>query len=300
MTMWRGLIVAIVGGDARETEMALLAAESGALVRVFGTAPAERDDVERAASVREALYRARIAILPVPYPAADGSLYAPFAEEAIRITAADLSEMSAGAHVITGKSHPLLDAAAREAGVTVHEYEHESDLMLLRAPAIAEGAIRVAIEHSPVTVHGAQIGLVGFGRIGSAVGRSLIALNADVHVFARRAETRAAAYALGAEPHPLDAIPHVFPELDMLYNSVPAAVVDAAALARLRQGTLVVDLAAPPGGIDLEAARDQGLRAIWARGLGASAPRTVARSQWIGVERIARAVLNPQTSFDQA
>lgn len=291
MTMWECVTVAIVGGDARETEMASLAADAGATVRVFGTRPPRRDDVFTAASVSEALAGARVAILPVPYPAMDGALYAPLADDAIHIAAVDLSAMAADAHVITGKSNRFLEEAAAKTGVTVHEYEHDSDLMLLRAPAIAEGAIRVAIEHSPVTIHDAHIGLVGFGRIGSTLARALIALNAHVHVFARRDEARAAAYAFGAAPHTLDEVADVFPRLDILYNSAPAQVVDEAALAHLAEACLVVDLAAPPGGIDLDAARVRGLTAVWARGLGASAPRTVARSQWVGVDRIARQAL---------
>jgi len=299
MTLWQKLTIAILGGDGRETEMASLATDAGASVRLFGAPLPNRRDVTTAASLAEALDGARIAILPIPYPGADGALYAPFAEAPIHITADDLSGMAADALVITGKSDAFLDAAAEEAHVIVREYENDTDLMLLRAPAIAEGAIRVAIEHSPVTVHGTQIGLVGFGRIGSALTRSLIALNANVHVFARRGEARAAAYALGAKPHHFDAVPQVFPELEILYNTAPAAVVDATALAHLRKGSLVVDLAAPPGGIDLAAARENGLSTIWARGLGASAPRTVARSQWIGVERIARSIITGQ-SLDQA
>jgi dipicolinate synthase subunit A len=299
MTLWQKLTIAILGGDGRETEMASLAIDAGASVRLFGAPPSNRRDVTTTASLAEALDGARIAILPVPYPGANGALYAPFAEAPIYITADDLSAMAADALVITGKSDAFLDTVAEEAHVIVREYENDTDLMLLRAPAIAEGAIRVAIEHSPVTVHGTQIGLVGFGRIGSVLTRSLIALNANVHVFARRAEARAAAYALGAKPHLFDAVPQVFPELEILYNTAPAAVVDAAALAHLRRGSLVVDLAAPPGGIDLAAAREYGLSTIWARGLGASAPRTVARSQWIGVERIARSIVTGQ-SLDQA
>jgi dipicolinate synthase subunit A len=299
MTLWQKLTIAILGGDGRETEMASLATDAGASVRLFGAPPSNRRDVTTTASLAEALDGAGIAILPIPYPGADGALYAPFAEAPIHITADDLSAMAAGALVITGKSDAFLDTAAEEAHVIVREYENDTDLMLLRAPAIAEGAIRVAIEHSPVTVHGTQIGLVGFGRIGSVLTRSLIALNANVHVFARRAEARAAAYALGAKPHLFDAVPQVFPELEILYNTAPAAVVDAAALAHVRRGSLVVDLAAPPGGIDLAAAREYGLSTIWARGLGASAPRTVARSQWIGVERIARSIVTGQ-SLDQA
>ena len=300
MTLWQKLTIAILGGDGRETEMASLAADAGASVRLFGAPPSDRRDVTRAASLAEALDGARIAILPVPYPGADGALYAPFAEAPIHITAEDLSAMAAKAHVITGKSDAFLDAAAEKARVMVHEYEDDTDL---DASACAGNRRRCDPRRDRAQPcdrarRADRVGRFRSDRIGPH-SLTRFALNANVHVFARRDEARAAAYTLGAEPHLFDAVPQVFPELEILYNTAPAAVVDAAALEHLRSGSLVVDLAAPPGGIDLAAAREHGLSTIWARGLGASAPRTVARSQWIGVERIARSVLSGQ-STDQA
>jgi hypothetical protein len=50
-------------------------------------------------------------------------------------------------------------------------------------------------------------------------------------------------------------------------------------------------MSAPPGGVDGEVATELGLDHVWARGLGASAPRTVAASQWAGVSRIVAAAL---------
>jgi dipicolinate synthase subunit A len=47
----------------------------------------------------------------------------------------------------------------------------------------------------------------------------------------------------------------------------------------------VLDLAPPSGSVDLEAARDLGHTAIWARGLGSRAPVTVGASQWHGLRR---------------
>ena len=44
-------------------------------------------------------------------------------------------------------------------------------------------------------------------------------------------------------------------------------------------------IAAPPGGIDREAAAKLGLKFVWARGLGSRAPVTVGRSQWSGIRR---------------
>lgn len=275
--------------------MALIARYHGAEPRLFG-APAIPGGIEPSASLHDALDGADIAVLPVPFNAADGSLYAPFADAPIHVGAAALETMNDGAHIVIGKADEPLRAAAKEAGVTVHEYEHDTDLMLMRAPAIAEGAIRVAIERSPVTIHGTEIGILGFGRIAGTLANKLIGLNARVHVFARRAEARAAAHALGAVAHPFDEMEQVFPSLPIVYNSVPVPVLNEEQLKHLPKGGLVVDLAAPPGGVDLEAAAQLGLDPFWARGLGASAPTTVAASQWMGVDRIVRAALGGSDS----
>lgn len=287
MSVWTGLKVAVIGGDLRETEIAQIAAAQGATVRTFGCPPPPpRSPVEVADSLEDVLRDTQIAILPVPLIASDGSIYAPLASQPILITAELLSLMAAQPQVITGRADQALRAAASASGVQLHEYEGDTDLMLLRAPAIAEGAIKVAIERSPVTIHGSDIGVAGFGRIAAALTRALVALNSHVHVFARRAEARAAAYALGAAPHEFAEIPEVFPRLQVLYNSVPSRIITRDELSHLQSGRLVVDLAAPPGGIDLDAAKELGLDPFWARGLGASAPRTVALSQWTGIDRI--------------
>ena len=59
----------------------------------------------------------------------------------------------------------------------------------------------------------------------------------------------------------------------------------------LPKHALLVDLAAPPGGIDRDAVQALGLKFIWARGMGARAPITVGRSQWGGVRRRIEAIL---------
>jgi dipicolinate synthase subunit A len=107
-----------------------------------------------------------------------------------------------------------------------------------------------------------------------------------VHVIARRAEARAAAHAIGAKSHPFEDIPSLFTKIMILFNTVPAPVIGENELRHLPPNALAIDLSAPPGGMDLQAAGKMGLENFWARGLGASAPLTVARSQWIGVDRI--------------
>lgn len=280
-----GRAIAVVGGDEREQEIARLAALAGAQVRAYGFPWPEGGipGVVASGSAEDALANADYALFPIPGMALDGSLFAPHAPAPIVPDVALLRHMRARAAIILGTADDALRAAAAELGHALVEYESDTELMLLRGPAIVEGALGAAIANSLVTIHGASVGIVGHGNIGRLLARTLVLLGARVHVFARNPVQRADAYCAGCAPHPLDELAAVAPVLDMLFSTVPVGVVDRAVLGVLTRNSLVVDLAAPPGGIDLAAASELGLRALWARGLGRRAPVTVGRSQWGGI-----------------
>ena len=177
----------------------------------------------------------------------------------------------------------------------LHEYEDDEELMLERGPAIVEGALQQAIANTRITIHGSQVTVVGHGTIGGLLARTLVLLGAHVTVVARNPVQRAAARAAGAEAVPLAELPAVAARSAMLISTVPAAVVGRDALAGMARGSLVMDLAAPPGGVDLAAAGELGLVAVWARGLGRRAPVTVGASQWGGIRRRIQAIEEGRT-----
>jgi dipicolinate synthase subunit A len=289
---WRELTIAIVGGDEREGEIARLASETGAEVRAYGFPWPQHGipGVVVTPDAETAVRGARYALFAVPGLGTDGSLYAPAAPRPIIPDERLLGLLADGAHVILGRSDDRLRAAATRTGVGLHEYESDEELMFLRAPAIVEGALQIAIEHTDVTIHGAEVAVIGYGTIGSLLARTLLALGAHVHVFARNPVQRAAAYAAGAAPHALEELPALAPALAMLFSTVPAPVLGRKTLKRLSPRSLVTDLAAPPGGVDFDAAEELGHRAIWARGLGRRAPVTVGASQWLGIRRRIEAI----------
>lgn len=287
MTDWAALRIAVVAGDEREQEIARLAASEGAEVRAFGF-PWPQGGIEGvtpAASASEALRDADYALFPIPGIAADGSLFAPEHPDPIVPTAEMLAGMRAGATIVLGVADEHLRAAGAAHGIEFDEYEHDKELMLLRAPAIVEGALRIAVEHTDVTIHANDVVVVGFGTIGGLLAGTLHALGARVTVAARNPVQRAGAYAIGATPLALADLPACAERFAMVFSAVPAPVVGREVLERLAPGSLVMDLAAPPGGVDLELARALGHRAVWARGLGRRAPVTVGASQWTGIRR---------------
>lgn len=287
-----GIRIAVVAGDEREQEIARLAAAGGAQVSAYGFPWPDNgiEGVTLAATAAEAMCGAHYALFPIPGIAADGSLFAPAAPAPIVPAAGLLRELAPGAHVILGTADDGLRQAAAEVGLTLHEYEHDKELMLLRGPAIVEGVLAAAIAHTRVTLHGSRVAVVGHGTIGALLARTLVLLGARVTVVARDPVQRAAALAAGADAVPFEGLAGLAPALAMLFSTVPTRVVDRALLELLPHGALVIDLAAPPGGVDLDAARELGLEAVWARGLGRRAPVTVGASQWTGIRRIIDAI----------
>lgn len=288
---WVRIGIAIVGGDKREAEIARLAALAGVKVKVHGfpVPPAAIAGVEATERPDQAMAGVRFALFPMA-GMKDGLLYAPHAAKPIRPDAQMLSGMAPKAHIILGHADAELKSAAAQRGIVLHEREHDRELRLSRAPSVVEGALSVIIQNTEISIHRAQVLVFGYGPIGALLGRALDGLGARVTIAARNPQQRAAAIAYGLEAVPLDGADAIAPDLDMVVNTVPHRIVERGFLAKLRAGSLVLDLASPPGGIDLDAAKSLGHRALWARGLGSRAPLTVGRCQWEGarglIERI--------------
>lgn len=293
---WKKQTIAIVGGDRREQEIARQAGMTGADVRACGFPWPEKSiaNVTRAKDAASALKGANIALFPIPGMSAEGALFAPSAPEPIVPDRAMLAGMRAPAHIILGWANDALKAHCRSLSITLHEYEWDVELMLLRGPAIVEGMLRSIIENTDITIHKSRVCVVGQGTIGSLVTRTMIALGAHTHVAARNPVQRAAAYAAGADVHPLEELALLASDLDTIISTVPAQIVGRSVLSRLPEHALLVDLAAPPGGIDRDAAKELGLKFIWARGMGSRAPVTVGASQWSGIRKRIEAICGEQ------
>lgn len=292
---WHDLKISVVGGDEREQEIARLAALSGAAVRAFGFPwPAEGvAGVALVASAEAAFRGADVVLMPIPLAQTDGSIFA-----IVKIVPREdlLSLMNPNGNIITGVADAGLRKAAESLGIGLHEYEHDQSLMLLRGPAIVEATLKAVIENTRITIHKASIGVVGQGNIGSLLTRALIALGARVTVAARNPVQRAAAYAAGADTVTIDELAKAASGFDMILSTVPAPVVTAEVIDQLPAGALVMDLSAPPGGVDLAYAKSTGRPAVWARALGRHAPITVGASQWTGIEKIIEQILKERAS----
>ncbi len=264
----------VVGGDPRQVALSRLLADDGHGVHLYALEQAEGVKCEPSMAGAD---RADCVVLPLPALGPEGALNAPLSGKS-HPPEEILDSLRPGQLVCAGIVAAPLRAMAEERGLTLRDYFAREELAVLNAVPTAEGAIQIAMEELPITLHGARVLIVGFGRLGRALVPRLRALGAHVWVSARRYEQQAAAEGMGAGVEGMDRLPDWLCGYDLVINTVPAPVLGVEELSALKEGALVIDLASRPGGVDMKAAAALGVRVIWALSLpGKVAPVTSGR-----------------------
>lgn len=280
------ITAAVIGGDGRELEYIKRLVKSGAEVRAHGCLP-EAEEImghPQTDTPEEAIAGADAVLTTVVFITEDGLIYTPGWDGEVHQSA--FGHMDPGSLLVIGTSTPEIDEMAEEGGFDVVEYGDDDELMLLRAPTIIEGALGITIDNTDVSIHDSRAVVLGFGRMGFSMSRTLVNLGADTTVVARDRAQLARAREIGAEPIHIDHLTETVADAAMVFNTVPAELLSRDVLSEMREDCLIVDLASVPGGTDFDAAEDLGINAILARGLGGRAPKTAGRTQWHGIRRI--------------
>ncbi len=276
--MEKSLKIAIIGGDRRQLAAARELKARGAEPVIFGfDHHQESGDLQKAGSLSEALAEADAVLLPLPYSPDGTDLNAPFSAEKINVTDV-LSLTPEYAVILAGK-------VAQESDPRFADYAAREEFAVWNAIPTAEGALAIVMEEMPITVRGMRVAITGFGRVGRATAALFRAVGADVTVLARNVAALAGAEGIGCRAVPLSERTAHLGGQDCVVNTVPEPIFDEETLRALRPGTLLLDLASAPGGVDLAAARRYDVRAMSALSLpGKMSPDTageiVCRTVW--------------------
>ena len=159
----------------------------------------------------------------------------------------------------------------------VFDYYAREECMVANAVPTAEGAVQVAMEQMPFTLHSARVLVLGFGRVGKLTAHRMRALGARVTVAAADYGDLAWAAAYNYESIRLEELACELGGFQLIVNTIPAQVLDARRLAWVDPAVFILDLASAPGGVDLIRGEELGLHILPAPGLpGRTAPVTAA------------------------
>ncbi len=265
----------VIGGDMRQIRLAELLQEDGHTVHTFAL---EQEGQEWAEPTLGRAAWADCVILPLPAVGTEGRLNAPLCGgEVPRMT--DVLDALRPFQIICGG---MMDsetvAAAQERRLVLHDYYAREEFAVANAVPTAEGTIQLAMEELPITLHGARVLIIGYGRVGRMLAPRLRALGARVTVAARKFEQLVWAESCGCETEYMGQLAGWLCSYDLVVNTVPARVLQSAELLDLKAGCLIIDLASAPGGVDMEQAEKLGVRAIRAGSLpGKTAPATAGK-----------------------
>ncbi len=263
--------ISVLGGDMRQVCLAGLLIEDGWDVMTWGL---EQGGGPNQVPLNQVL-AAELLVLPLPVCRA-GLLNLPLTDTAL--SAEQLwPRLRYDQLLLGGMTGELSARLMADFGLTLLDYYSREEIQITNAIPTAEGAIQLAMEATDQTIHASECLVVGYGRIGKLLAERLMALGASVTVSARRYADLAWIHARGFRGLQTGSLTGELDRFDLIFNTVPAPVLDASGLRETKESCVILDLASAPGGVDLEAAKRLGRRAIPALGLpGKVAPRSAA------------------------
>ena len=259
--------ITIMGGDLREKVLMQRLLEHGFSVKSFARPqemiPEEAIFCEKAT---EALSDVIGVVFPMAGLGSDGMLHSKGGIPCY-LYEEDFELLAPGTLLLTGIESPYLAQIAEKRSLRLMAMAERDEVAIPNAIPTAEGAIAVAIEKSPGLLQGASALILGYGRVTQALAPRLAALGMQL-IISNRGEQRASlAREHGYKVIAWEEWPDIATEVDFIFNTVPKMLFTEAVLLTINPQTLLVDLAAIPGGADFAAASRLGVNAVLASGL---------------------------------
>ena len=252
----------VLGGDLRQLACAKSLSEQGYGVKVYGFYDIYLKDVEKSTNLTRDLLKADYLLLPLPVTTDGKTLNTPLWDGVVLLEEIDAT-ITSDTVVFGGMLKPGLFAERKN----LFDYAKQEDFLVKNAQITAEGALNLAISETSFSVYGSKVLITGYGRIGKILSRLCHAMGAKTYVAARKQSDLSWIQLSGCHPLRYDGLEDCLEEFDLVFNTVAAPVFGHRQLSRLRKDCLVIDLASVPGGIHWEAAKELGVRTIWALSL---------------------------------
>ena len=263
--------IAFLGGDMRAAIAANKLADTSAQVCAWGVP--RRDEITRLGyfdNMTEALSGAAAVILPLPASLDGQTLNCKIADEDVKTPLrAIVDAMEKEGILIGGKLPEAFVKYAEGCGVRCFDYFTSESFQIKNAYTTAEAALNIAMNNLTKNIRGGRFAVTGYGRISRQLTRLLLGMGAQVTVAARKDSDLALAELEGCSTlklyrEPISALNSGY---DAVFNTVPDILFDETFLNAMDKNTVMIELASPPGGIDVAAARKLHSRVLWAPSL---------------------------------
>lgn len=269
--------ITVVGGDLRIVKLVEMLINDGYKVYTYALENSEEllslNGVEFCPTLKEAVSYSKVIVGPVPLSSDRKRLSSPFGRNEVGLE--EFIKELKGKYLIAGNINIKEELDSN--GIQFVDLLKREEFSVLNTIATAEGTIQIAMEETQRTVHGSNVLVMGFGRIGKVLAKMLDGIGAKVYCEARKDEDISWIKAYGYNPIHLNNLDEYLGRFDIIINTIPFQILEGPKLDLVKKEVVIVDLASNPGGVDRKAARERDLKVIWALSLPAKvAPLTSA------------------------
>ena len=256
----------IIGGDLRQIYLAKKLQKDKNEVFVCGFENFVGFDKLKLKSLKisDLISSSKYIILPVPASRNKKVINAPFSNSDIVLSEKLFSNLK-NKVVFAGIVSSLIEDV-KPSGLYIRDYYQREDFLIPNALLTAEGAVSIALKEYGKSIFSSRCLVVGFGRIGKTLAKLLKNMGAKVTVSARSVKDVSLAKISGFETTNVSKI-NEKADFDLIFNTVPALVLNEDVLGYLSSARMIIDLASSPGGTDKLAAEELGIKLIPALGI---------------------------------
>lgn len=267
--------IAVIGGDLRIVKLVAMLQKEGYEIKTYALEKATEIQDTKTNSIQECIEGVDVVLGPLPLSSNGQFVNTPFSSEKIQVE--ELLNQIAGKTFIAGSIKQEVYQMAEDKDITILDMVKREELAVLNAISTAEGAIQIAINETPRNLHGNNVLVLGFGRIGKVLSKMLDGIGAHVACEARKTTDLAWIKAYGYEPINLIDLKENLNRFDIIINTIPYIVLNKEMLQEVKKDALIIDLASNPGGVDKQAVKELEIKFNWALSLpGKVSPVTSA------------------------
>lgn len=282
---------AVIGGDMRQVYLAEELA--GHQNRVIYYALINIPDESRyfdtsvmtsASSLEEAIGSSRCIIGPIPFSRNGIHLNQNILDVSLSIDS--ICALLTSEHILfAGCIAKNVENRLMEKGVSVFDFMKDQRLALYNTVATAEGAICEAIQRSSINLHQSRCAVLGYGKCGRTLVQYLKGVSCYVWACSNQTEECAFASTAADRAVTLNEFYEAAGAFDFVFNTIPAKILTAEVLQRMKPTVTIIDIASAPGGVDFAEAKRLEMTAALCPGLpGKYAPSSSAKALRKAVE----------------
>lgn len=223
-------------------------------------------------------------VFPIPTSNDGINLYTPLCTSS-NISIAKCAEIMRDKKIFSGKMKPEHYELFQKNGNEIVDITASAEFKMNNAIPTAEGIIAHIIYNTEITIDNCNALILGYGNVGKKTAQLLGSMNANIFCYDIAPQVLANIESSGYNIQ--EQLDENIKKMDVIVNTVPEMILNSERFKYINcEGTLIIDVASNPGGVDFEYARSNGYKVVHLLGIpGKIAPRASAKYMMNMIEK---------------